>query len=476
MTYHHSTDAGGTRFFHLILITTVAALGGFLFGFDTGVVSGLNESIKTYFGLDAVMEGFFVSSVTIGCIFGAAIAGVASDAWGRKAVLLLSGFLFFISALGCGFPPHFSGLIFFRFIGGIGCGVASMVAPLYISEISPPAHRGRLVTLFQLAVVVGIFAAYASNALINALPNYIPAVAEMPGISFVLVRENWRGMFLMECIPAALFFASIVFIPESPRWLAGKNQPEKALAMLEMLFGRAEAEREMKAITDVLADETGRFSELFTTKYRRGLVIGVLLMFFSQVTGINVIMYFGNQVFKEAGYSVGFSYALQMFVGFANIAFTVFALWKIDQWGRKPLLKFGTVSIFITLTLIGTLFALKSHGFGGTLLLNLLPILIVLFIASFAMSWGPIPWVVVSEIFPTRIRGRAASLGTMTIWISCFLVVQTFPWLREKAPELSFAIYAGFMLPALIFIWRYLPETKGRSLEELEKELYHDTP
>ena len=465
----------GTRFFHLILITAVAALGGFLFGFDTGVVSGLNESIKAYFALDTIWEGFFVSSMTIGCIIGAAIAGFASDALGRKLVLLLSGMLFFISALGCGFPPNFIGLIIFRFIGGIGCGVASMVAPLYISEISPPTIRGRLVTLFQLAIVFGIFAAYASNALIRTLPEYFSGLADIPGISFIFVHENWRGMFLMECIPAALYFFAIFAVPESPRWWAGKNQPAKALTTLEKLFGRNEAEREMQAINEVLTMETGRFSEIFTPKYRKGLVIAILLMFFSQVTGINVIMYFGNQVFEKAGYSESFSYWLQVFVGLANIGFTVFALWKIDQWGRKPLLKIGTISIFITLVLIGILFALQSHGIGGVLLLNTLPVLIVLFIASFAMSWGPIPWVVVSEIFPTRIRGRAASIGTMTIWISCFLVVQTFPWLREKAPELSFAIYAGCMIPAMIFIWRYLPETKGRSLEELEKELYTQT-
>ena len=457
---------------YLLLITAVAALGGFLFGFDTGVVSGLNESVKAYFLLSETMEGFFVSSVTIGCIVGAALAGFASDALGRKKVLLFSGILLFVSALGCGFPPNFTGLIAFRFIGGVGVGVASMVAPLYISEIAPASIRGRLVTLFQLAIVFGIFAAYASNALIWSLHDILPADSKIPGISRVFVNENWRGMFLMGCIPAALYFFATFFVPESPRWWAGKNRDDKAMSTLERLFGRDEAERGMREIHAVLAEETGKFSEIFSRKYRFGLIIGVALMFFSQVTGINVIMYFGNQVFKEAGYSPTFSYLLQTFVGLANIAFTLFAVWKIDQWGRKPLLRLGTMSIFIALALIGTLFALKSHGIGEGVLLYLLPVLIVLFIASFAMSWGPIPWVVVSEIFPTRIRGRAASIGTMTIWISCFLVVQTFPWLREKAPELSFAIYAGLMIPALIFVWRYLPETKGRSLEELEKYLY----
>ena len=461
-----------TRFSYLLLITAVAALGGFLFGFETGVVSGLNESVKTYFGLDANMEGFFVASVTIGCILGAALAGFASDAFGRKSVLLLSGVLFFVSILGCTFPPNFAGLILFRWIGGVGVGIASMVAPLYISEIAPPSIRGRLVTLFQMAIVFGIFAAYASNAMIRSLEGVLPDISV---ISWIFVEEYWRGMFLMGCIPATIYFIALFFVPESPRWWASKNRDDKALTTLEKLFGREEAEREMKDIRVVLAEGTGKFSEIFSPKYRFGLMIGVLLMFFSQVTGINVIMYFGNQVFTEAGYSERFSYVLQTFVGLANIIFTLFALWKIDQWGRKPLLKLGTMSIFVSLALIGVLFALKSQGIGESILLHGLPILIVLFIASFAMSWGPIPWVVVSEIFPTRIRGRAASLGTMTIWISCFLVVQTFPLLREKAPELSFAIYAGLMIPALIFVWRYLPETKGRSLEELEKYLYSST-
>ena len=469
----HKRNSNGTRFAYLILITAVAALGGFLFGFDTGVVSGLNESVKNYFGLDdAALEGFFVSCVTIGCIIGAGLAGYASDLFGRKKVLLISGVLLFVAAQGCGFPPNFSGLILFRFVGGIGVGVASMVAPLYISEISPPSIRGRMVTLFQLAIVFGIFSAYASNTFIWSLSDMFPESTKQSVFTRVFISENWRGMFLMGCLPAALYFFAIFFVPESPRWWAGKNRDDKAMHTLEKLFGREEAEREMQEIRAVLAEETGRFSEIFSPKYRFGLMVGVLLMFFSQVTGINVIMYFGNQVFKEAGFSDKFSYWLQTFVGLANIAFTLFALWKVDQWGRKPLLKIGTMTIFSSLALIGVLFALKSHGIGASVLLYFLPVLIVLFIASFAMSWGPIPWVVVSEIFPTRIRGRAASIGTMTIWISCFLVVQTFPWLREKGPELCFAIYAALMIPALIFVWRYLPETKGRSLEELEKYLY----
>ena len=461
-----------SRFFYLLFICFVAALGGFLFGFDTGVVSGLTQSVETQFELTPFWKGWFVSSVLVGCILGASMAGIASDRFGRKAVLLFSGLLFFFTSLGCGYPPNLFWLVIFRLVGGIGVGVASMVAPLYISEMSPPKLRGRLVTLFQLAVCFGVFASYASNTLIHKLPEKLPALFAPAALNFIFVAENWRGMFLMECLPAAVYFLMILFVPESPRWWAARGEDEKALDTLRKILGEEEARLEMREIRAVLNQKTGKFSELFSTKLGRGLIIGMLLMFFSQVTGINVMVYFGTENFSEIGFSKTFSFYLQTVVGLANIGFTILAICTIDRWGRKPLLKIGTCVIFCTLTLIAALFYLKSHGGNETLLLWLFPVLNVLFIAAFAMSWGPIPWVIVSEIFPARIRGRAASVGTMTIWISCFLVVQTFPLIKDIAPEICFAIYAAFMIPAIFFVWFMVPETKGVSLEELEKELY----
>ncbi len=456
----------------LFIICGVAALGGLLFGFDTGVVSGLISSVRTQFALTPFWEGWFVSSVLVGCMIGAGLAGVAADAWGRKTVLLVSAVFFFLTAYGCGYATTYLQLILFRFIGGIGVGVASMAAPLYISEMSPPKIRGRFIALFQLAVVCGIFASYASNALIHHLPGKYPSLFAAESLAYVFVAESWRGMFLTGCVPALAFFLLLLFVPESPRWWAAKGNDAKGRKILEKLLGPTEAEREMNEIRTVLAGESGKFSELFGSRLRFGFLVGVLLMFFSQVTGINVIMYFGNQVFEEAGFSAGFSFWLQAIVGFANIAFTGLAIATIDSWGRKPLLKTGTCLIFVILTAMSVLFFLKSRFDAASLLLAVLPVLNVLFVAAFAMSWGPIPWVVVAEIFPTRIRGRAASVGTLTIWASCFLVVQTFPLLKNIAPEICFAIYAGFMIPALFFAWKFMPETKGKTLEEIETELY----
>ena len=460
------------RLFHLLFMTLVAAIGGFLFGFDTGVVSGLIEPIQVRYGLTPFGEGWFTSSVLVGCILGASMAGIVADAFGRKIVLLVSGVLFFVSALGCGYPPGFTGLVIFRLIGGIGVGIASMVAPLYISEISPPRYRGRLVSIFQLAIVFGVAASYASNALIHSVPPQFPGLFTAEPLAFVFVEQNWRGMFLMGCFPALAFFFLTFFIPESPRWWAAQGRKDKAMTTLATLLGEEEADLEMQDIENVLQQETGTFAELFGSRLRFGLVVAVLLMFFSQVTGINVIIYYGNEVGKEAGFSKGFSFAFQTIIGFVNIVFTFLALWKIDQWGRKTLLKIGTAIILCALTSVASLFFLKAHGYVTTAFLVLFPILVVTFVGTFAMSWGPVPWVVVSEIFPARIRGRAASIGTTVIWISCFLVIQTFPMIKSFGPEFCFAIYAAFMIPAMLFVWFYMPETKGRSLEELERELY----
>ena len=458
--------------FHLLFMALVAALGGFLFGFDTGVVSGLMSSITARYELTPLGEGWFASSVLIGCILGASVAGIAADAFGRKIVLLSSAVLFVVSACGCGYPPSFTGLVLFRFIGGIGVGVASMVAPLYISEISPPRSRGRLVSIFQLAIVFGIFASYASNALIHSVPPRLPGLFTQEQLAFIFIEQNWRGMFLMGCLPALAFLGLTFFIPESPRWWAAHGRTDRARQTLAAILGEEEARREIQEIENVLQQKTGTIAELFGSRMRFGLMVGVLLMFFSQVTGINVIMYFGNQVFEEAGFSKGFAFVLQTVVGLTNIAFTFLAIWKIDQWGRKPLLKIGTVVIFCVLSLMTALFFLKTQGYSNTPLLVMLPFLEVIFIGAFAMSWGPVPWVVVSEIFPARIRGRAASVGTVSIWISCFLVVQTFPIIKSFAPEFCFVLYATCMIPAMLFVWLAMPETKGRSLEELEKELY----
>lgn len=456
-------------------ISFVAALGGFLFGFETGVVSGLIDAIRAKYELIPASEGFFVSAAVLGCIVGAPCAGFLADRFGRKKVLFLSGVLFFLSGLGCGYPINFAALVIFRALGGIGVGIASVVAPLYISEIAPTKIRGRLVVLFQLAVVFGLFSSYASNALIDLCSKRFADLFTLPALSFIFVEESWRAMFLALCIPAAIYSILSFFIPESPRWSLLRGQPETAKRVLDKFLGPEDAAREMEEIRNSCRMEQGRFAELFESGVRFRLLIAAVLMFFSQVTGVNVIMYFGKEVFTESGFSSDFSFWLQVIVGVANIGFTFLAIAKIDQWGRKTLLKIGTVSLLAILLLLTILFSTKPYWTGNTAVLWLLPVLIVFFIAAFAMSWGAVPWVVVSEIFPNRIRGRAASIGTMVIWISCFLVVQTFPMLKEFGAEICFGLYSFFMVLALVFVCRFMPETKGRSLEEIEGELYAAT-
>jgi SP family arabinose:H+ symporter-like MFS transporter len=284
-------------------------------------------------------------------------------------------------------------------------------------------------------------------------------------------------MFLMGSLPAILYTLLLFLVPESPRWQLVNGREAKALKTLNKLHGPDEAGRELEEIRQASSQEKGMFSELFASRLRFGIVIAVLLMFFSQFTGINAVMYFGNEVFQGAGYSKNASFWLQAIIsGVTNIVFTVIAIWKIDQWGRKSLLKIGTPALLCILAAITFFFFAKRLWLGDNEQFFLLfPVLMVLFVGSFAMSWGPVPWVVVSEIFPAKIRGRAVAVGTMTIWVSCFIVAQTFPILSKRGgPEACFGLYTVCMAFAILFVWFYLPETKGKTLEEIEKELYKD--
>ena len=460
--------------FYLWGISFVVALGGFLFGFDTGVVSGLTESVEKQFQLSDIGKGWFVSSAILGCIIGAGCAGIIADRLGRKTVLFLTGFLFMAGAIGCAYPYNWTFFIVIRIVGGAGIGAASMIVPLYIAEIAPPNVRGRLGTFFQLAIVFGLFVSYFSNTLINSIPALCPEWFTLPLLSYVFIEENWRGMFLMGSFPAIFYTLLLVLVPESPRWQLVNGKEAMALKTLNKLLDPQNADRELESIRLASRQETGSFGELFATRIRFGIVIAVLLMFFAQFTGINAVMYFGNEVFKDAGFSKNFSFWLQtIIIGITNIVFTVLAIWKIDQWGRKSLLKIGTpVLLFLLAAITFFFFVKRLWGINDQTLL-LLPVLMVLFVGSFAMSWGPVPWVVVAEIFPAKIRGRAVSIGTMTIWASCFLVAQTFPILSKRGgPEACFGLYTVCMAFAIVFVWFYLPETKGKTLEEIERELY----
>ncbi len=460
----HSVASPSRSRLYLAAACVVAALGGFLFGFDTAVISGCIGFLEDQFALSAWTKGYVVSAALIGCICGAGAAGWLSDRFGRRRVLMLAAALFLSSAIGSALPRHVPTLIAARWVGGLGVGIASMLSPLYIAEISPASIRGALVALYQLAITVGILVAYFSNAAIVALGQSASEAATGGLFEWVLVAEPWRGMFGAEAIPATVFLLLLAAVPESPRWLFQHGEEDKARRILVRVCGAEEAERETTEIKQVLAQEEGTLRELWTRAYRRALLIGILLPLFSQVSGINAIIYYGPDLLEKAGFQLSESLGGQVIVGIVNMLFTVVAVSTVDRFGRRPLILFGTAGLVLSLVWIGLMFAFEVKT--GWLVLT--PIL--LFIACFAFSLGPLPWIVISEIFPTRIRGRAMSVGTLTIWVGCLAVAQTFPTLLEGlGPAPTFWLYAALVFPAIPATLLLLPETKGRTLEEIQK-------
>lgn len=447
----------------LVGLALIAAMGGFLFGYDTAVISGTLALVRNQFLLNAGMEGWYVSSALVGCIIGVSGAGWLSDRYGRKMVLLLTGTLFSISAIGCALSTSFTMLVIYRLIGGLGVGIASMLSPLYISEISPPSQRGRLVTLYQFAITIGILCSYFVNAwLLNA--SRIPGFSGMENLRLVFKQEVWRGMLGMEAIPAISFFILIFFIPKSPRWLIVKGQKEKARRILSWLGGNEVAEREMKEIEETVALEKGSWKLLLEPGIKMAVFIGVALAVLQQFTGIDAIIYYGPRIFEEAGFALSEALGSQVVIGIINVTFTVIAIFTIDTLGRKRLLLAGTSGMLLSLIIIGILFFIGKAQ--GILLLSL----VLIFIASFAFSLGPVVWVILSEIYPTRIRGRAMSIATIAVWIGTAIIGQMIPLsLDNLGPHITFWIFAFFCLPTLLIGWKLLPETKGRTLEDIER-------
>lgn len=445
---------------YLYLVCLVAALGGFLFGFDTAVISGTVSLVKHDFGLNAVSEGWFVSCALLGCIIGVSCSGKLSDKYGRKIVLIISAILFLVSALGCMLSGSFTILILFRLIGGLGIGVASMVSPLYISEFSPSRFRGMMVSLYQLALTTGIVLAYFSNAyLASHAPNALDT-----SMSKILSTEVWRGMLGLGAVPAGIFLICLILVPESPRWLLLKGKIQSATSVLIKIDGTEAAQKEIDAFT-VLKGNTdeGSLKELFTPVYRRALWIGLLLPFLSQVSGINAVIYYGPRILEQAGFTLNNALGGQVTIGLVNVVFTFVAIFTIDKWGRRPLLFAGVGGAVFSLIIIGILFALDITS--GLWIL----IFILAFIACFAFSFGPVCWVVVGEIFPNAIRGKAVALATLSLWIGNFLVGQLTPVMLEGlGASWTFWLFALCCSPALWLTWKLIPETKGRSLENIE--------
>ncbi len=445
----NQSDSGNKWF--VLGVSLVAALGGFLFGFDTAVISGTIGFVKDQFAMDAVLEGWFVSSALVGCVLGVSVAGLMSDRFGRKRVLLLSGALFFASAMGCMLAPDMISLIVYRVLGGVGVGMASMLSPLYISEISPAAIRGRMVALYQFAITIGILLAYFSNALI-ANGNFLWST-----------DDAWRTMFGAEMIPAFLFVVMLFFIPESPRWLVVRGYKERAMSILSKVDGSEKARKEIDEIEAVANAPSAGFREIFAPGMRIALFVGIAVAVSSQLSGINAVIYYGVQILNDAGLSQGDALGGQVIIGVVNVLFTILAIWKIDQLGRRPLLLWGVSGIVIAHLMIGYLFYTDQvEGYA-------LMFFLLFFIACFAFSFGPISWILISEIYPTRIRARVVSLVTLLLWGANAVLIQIVPWLLENLGSAgTFWLFAGLSAPVLWIAWKILPETKGKSLEEIE--------
>jgi len=443
---------------YVVLVCLVAALGGLLFGYDTAVISGAIGFLQTRFVLNPTQVGWVVSCALIGCIIGVACAGMLSDLLGRKKVLVISAILFLISAIGTALPRNMVEFVIFRIIGGVGVGAASITSPMYIAEISPARIRGRLVSVNQFAIIFGMLVVYFVNYFIVR-----------QGDEQWNVDYGWRWMFGSESLPAAMLFLLMFLVPESPRWLTKQRRSVQALTVLTRVGGQSHAKQELAAIEDAVAHESGSLAQLFQPGMKIVLVIGIALAILQQVSGITVICYFAPEIFKKMGTATDVALLQTVIVGAVNLAFTVVAIWMVDKIGRKPLMIIGNIGMGISIFVVGM--AAFYQTVGGWVL-----IFILTYIASFAISVGPVTWVILSEIFPTRIRGRAMAIATVCLWIMAGIVTQTFPmmneneWLVEKFHHgFPFWLYGAMCTVSIIFVWRFVPETKGKSLEEIEK-------
>jgi sugar porter (SP) family MFS transporter len=440
-----------TNFRYLLSISFVTALGGLLFGFDISVISGTIPFIKEYFNLSESMKGWMVSSALLGCIVGAAFGGNLGDKYGRKKILFVTSILFGISAIGTGWSYSITEFIIYRIIGGIAVGGASVLAPVYIAEVSPAYIRGRMVSVNQLTIVIGISLAYYSN-------YFLLGIGE----------DAWRWMFAAEAVPALFFMSMLLIIPESPRWLVAKDKNEKASEILTKVAGADFADEELIRIKDSLKNKEKkiRLKSVFNKKYKFVLFIGIFLAVFQQWSGINVIFFYAPDIFAKANLGVDTALFQTTIIGVINIVFTLISMWLIDRIGRKILLLVGSAGMLLCYILIGYLF--MSGNTDGWLIITV----IVMTPAFFSVGLGATVWVVMSEIFPNKIRGIGMSVVTFSLWIASYLLTLTFPIFVEWFnTAYTFWIYAVICLIGIIVIGKYLPETKGISLEEMEKKL-----
>ena len=449
---------------YLILITIVSALGGLLFGYDTGVINGSQYYFSQYFQLDPAMKGWVVGSALIGCFIGAIVAGPLSKALGRKNSLIISAVLFTASAWGSGLPDFMpqtvSLLVIFRIVGGLGIGIASMNAPTYIAEIAPAKIRGTLVSYYQLAIVIGFFVVF--------LATYFIGNSNTDAEN---IQNGWRWMFWSELIPCLTFLILLFFVPKSPRWLAMKGLETEALKVLTRIHGPEMAKVEFREIEDSIERDDKKVKlNIFAKGVFSIIVIGTVLSILQQFTGINAVLYYGADIFEKAlNFGPEDVLEQQVLLASINLVFTFVAMATVDRFGRKPLIYIGSVGMILGFVFLGTTLMTGNVG-----LLSLIGVL--MFTASFAMSMGPVVWVILSEMFPNRIRSVAMSIAVAAQWAANYFVTQSFPMVVESDANqgdfwngsLPYFIFVGFILIIIFFTAKYIPETKGKSLEELE--------
>ncbi|MBI5009478.1 MAG: sugar porter family MFS transporter [Bacteroidia bacterium] len=454
---------------YVIWLSVVASLGGFLFGYDTAVISGTVDQVKTQFRLDDIMTGWYVGCALAGSIAGVVFAGSLSDKYGRKLVLFLSAFLFSISGIGCMIAADEVQLVIARILGGVGIGVASVISPMYIAEISIPSFRGRLVSMYQLAITIGFLGAYLANyGLLNYSETLLAKGATEGLYNKIFATEAWRGMLGMEALPAIVFLAVLFFIPESPRWLIVKGKEARASVILQRIYGKEQAAVEIANVKNLISQETDtNWRMLLQPGFRMALFIGVALAMLGQLMGVNAVLYYGPTIFKESGLSSGDSLFYQVMVGLVNMLTTVLALIIIDKVGRKQLVYWGVSGMIASLLLIGFYFSM-----GTELKLSQIYLLIffLLYIFACAISICAVIFVLLSEMYPVKVRGAAMSIAGLSLWIGTYLIGQLTPFmLTTFTPAGTFFFFAVMCIPYILIVWKLLPETTGKSLEEIEE-------
>ncbi|QNL37420.1 sugar porter family MFS transporter [Bacteroides sp. M10] len=456
------------NFGYLIFLSVVAALGGFLFGYDTAVISGTIAQVTQLFQLDALQQGWYVGCALVGSIVGVLFAGILSDKLGRKLTMVISAVLFSTSALGCALSADFAQLVVYRIIGGVGIGVVSIVSPLYISELAVAQYRGRLVSLYQLAVTVGFLGAYLVNYQLLAWAESGTQLS-VDWLNKIFITEVWRGMLGMETLPAILFFIIIFFIPESPRWLIVRGKELKAVNILEKIYNSiTEAKSQLNETKSVLTSETkSEWSLLMKPGIFKAVIIGVCIAILGQFMGVNAVLYYGPSIFENAGLSGGDSLFYQVLVGLVNTLTTVLALVIIDKVGRKKLVYYGVSGMVVSLILIGLYFL-----FGDSLGVSSLFLLVffLFYVFCCAVSICAVVFVLLSEMYPTKVRGLAMSIAGFALWIGTYLIGQLTPWmLQNLTPAGTFFLFAVMCVPYILIVWKLVPETTGKSLEEIER-------